>query len=361
MKKTDNSFFATEENLEALRHLLYQLPKSATSSDHSTKTSTLRLLVTSILSNAAAFDAACSFNIKWIGNDLVIAARTFQMNDQESQDEIDHVFALAYRFLCELEFGLNADLGFELQQVKAFVDMNMGDFSDSAKRQLTYAHYLMPARLAKEALLSEEIQNFRAFNDRSKNALNLKIQWDQEIADKESKVNALKDQLGKLESGFNFVGLVAGFRELATKKRGEKFWVFLTLIGIGTCTLLPIACELLLIWSIRESIEKFREALILSILPIITIEILLIYFFRVLLIQFRSVKAQLLQLELRIALCQFIESYSEFSAGIKQKDPTSLAKFESLIFSGLLVKDEQLPSTFDGTEQIANLIKSIKS
>ena len=46
---------------------------------------------------------------------------------------------------------------------------------------------------------------------------------------------------------------------------------------------------------------------------------------------------------------------------MKKQDSSALEKFESLIFSGVVSDPEKLPSTFDGVEQIGNLIKSIKN
>ncbi|HGE6119725.1 hypothetical protein [Vibrio cholerae] len=75
---------------------------------------------------------------------------------------------------------------------------------------------------------------------------------------------------------------------------------------------------------------------------------------------YRSTKAQIMQIELRQTLCQFIQSYAEYASEIKSKDTTSLEKFENLIFSGILSDAEKLPSTFDGLEQIGKLLKSVK-
>ena len=97
------------------------------------------------------------------------------------------------------------------------------------------------------------------------------------------------------------------------------------------------------------------------LLPLISMEVILIYFFRVILINHKSVKAQLMQLELRQALCQFIQSYAEYSSKIKEQDSAALEKFENLIFSGILANSEKLPSTFDGIEQLGGFIKSMKS
>lgn len=123
----------------------------------------------------------------------------------------------------------------------------------------------------------------------------------------------------------------------------------------------PVLVELTFINNHIGILDGYKNELLFSLPPLITIEVLLIYFFRVVLVHFQSIKTQLLQLELRKSLCQFIESDSTFSADIKARDPSALEKFENLVFSGLISSEENLPSTFDGIEQLAKLFKGIKS
>lgn len=99
---------------------------------------------------------------------------------------------------------------------------------------------------------------------------------------------------------------------------------------------------------------------LLNLLPLISLEIILLYFFRVVLHNYKSIKAQVLQIELRQTLCQFIQNYADYSKEIKKGDPTALEKFESLIFSGIISDAENLPSTFDGMDQIGKLLSSLK-
>jgi hypothetical protein len=61
-----------------------------------------------------------------------------------------------------------------------------------------------------------------------------------------------------------------------------------------------------------------------------------------------------------MALCQFIQNYAEYSKEIKTKDKSALEKFENLIFSGIVSDEQNLPSTFDGIEQLSKLADAIK-
>jgi hypothetical protein len=147
---------------------------------------------------------------------------------------------------------------------------------------------------------------------------------------------------------------------LGDAKNKEDDRLFRSLILMGIFILAPLVIELVI-----ASLGLYRGTSLgidhfIVLLPLISIEVVLVYFFRIILMNYRSVKAQKLQIELRKTLCQFIQSYAEYSAKLKKQDGIALEKFENLIFSGLLSDPEKLPSTFDGLEQLGNLVKSLK-
>lgn len=354
-------FFANESNRNALRSLLSELSVSSTQKTPDLVPHLKRILQI-IVSNSAHFDQMCQTNINWIGDEFISQAQNYKKDGKDAISQLDKIFAFAYRFLCELEFSMPEDLSLELRLVKSFVDENINSFTESLKRQLIYACYLMPAQIARELLHHPDLASMRDFNKQQISAPKLKQQWDDELRQKEDQVSALSKQLDGLKTGFNFVGLVDGFRQLSTQKIAEKRFAFWALIALGVLVVAPVIAEVIFLISLHiDSFEKYKQSLIFILPPTVALEVLFIYFFRVVLVHFRSIKAQLLQLELRTALCQFIESYSTYSEKIKKQNPTALDKFESLVFSGLLASEEQLPSTFDGTEQLAKLFKTMKS
>jgi hypothetical protein len=95
--------------------------------------------------------------------------------------------------------------------------------------------------------------------------------------------------------------------------------------------------------------------------PLLALELILLYFFRVVLSNFRGLQAQLLQLNLRVSLCQFIQSYSEYSSKIKKTDASALERFEAIVFSAVTSNADKMPATFDGVEQLAKLVSSLRS
>lgn len=89
-----------------------------------------------------------------------------------------------------------------------------------------------------------------------------------------------------------------------------------------------------------------------------TATLLFLYLFRVSLLNYQSIKAELTQINLRRSLCMFIQGYTEFS--VKHEDRSSLSKFESLVFSNVIPDSKKIPSTLDGLEQLAKLFESMK-
>ena len=124
---------------------------------------------------------------------------------------------------------------------------------------------------------------------------------------------------------------------------------------------MPILGELIFIYSNIKEIASMKEGLIASLFPTLSLVAISVYYFRVLLFNYKSVKSQLLQIDLRKTLCRFIQHYSDYSSGIKKQDSESLAKFENIIFSGIVSDEGSLPSSYDGIDQIGKLIKSVKS
>ncbi len=319
-----------------------------------------RELVGYIYRSPEGWDERCSFNIEHIGGQYVNALREF---DPPKNTVIDNVFWMSYRFLCEFDFlvGAGKELSMELHSIKKSIQDDIDKMDDHLRSQIVYASFVMPANIAKQFINDESIGAFRDFEKKKSEAEELREKWDAEIKEKEREVNQLKDQLDKYKTAFNFVGLYQGFSELREQKEKELFWSFLSLITMGVVTLSPLVLEIVaVLFGVYQPTNLTSERLLILI-PIASIEVILIYYFRVILVNNRSIKAQLMQIELRQTLCQFIQSYSEYSAKIKKEDKSALEKFENLIFSGVISDPGKIPSTYDGLDQIGNLIKNIKN
>lgn len=202
----------------------------------------------------------------------------------------------------------------------------------------------------KESCL-EEINNRKGIlNDEIKD-------FDKNITKLKNDVKQLELSLKKQKIAFNFVGLSEGFENILKKKTRAKWtsFVLLSLITLSMFTILGYYRNTLP----NEPTEIF-DFWKFS-MPYLGLEFILLYLFRVVIKHYNSIQTQIMQIELRQSLCQFIQSYADYAKEIKEKNGASLDKFENLIFSSIVSTSEQVPSTFDGLEHITNLFKSAKS
>ncbi|RZG44732.1 hypothetical protein EXU28_13865 [Acinetobacter wuhouensis] len=95
-------------------------------------------------------------------------------------------------------------------------------------------------------------------------------------------------------------------------------------------------------------------------IPFITMILITLYLVRISLQDKRSIQSQMMQLELRMALCQFIHNYADDSEALHKKNKEGFEKFENIIFSPIVASDDKIPTTFDGMEQLAKLIEVVR-
>lgn len=183
--------------------------------------------------------------------------------------------------------------------------------------------------------------------------------------------NKLKNVLNKYTDAFNFVGLYKGFSDLRKRKEREKNFRLFFLFSLGAAALVPLIAKVYvsLIESASMTASESADVPAASLsslgglsfsslnvdvaaaLSFVGLELLILYFFRVTLHSLKSVRAQLLQIDLRMTLCQFIDKYAEYAQG----KGDALKGFESVIFSGLVTVDEKLPATFDGFDVLQGI------
>lgn len=360
--EASNNFFTNQSNQALLRRLAQDL---RTVPDQSIEpeglSHHLALVLDLMLANPEKFDEFCSVNIEWVGRVFLGEIGSYFEGPQEKRAKIARtIFVSAYRFLCELEFTQPGEASFEVRRVINFVHDNLERFEGTDRQQLVYAAYSMPAQVVKRLIGSPGLTNIREFSQTVERSRELKTEWDKDLKQREELLAGLAGTISKLSSEYNFVGLVHGFQALKADKENERRFSYRSLLAIATCMLVLPAAQFYFVVSNLESIDTHKATLVYALPTILALEVILLYLFRVVLGQFRSVKAQLLQIDLRISLCQFVESYSEYVSKLRKNDSSALTKFESLVFSGLVAGESDIPSTFDGAEQIASLVRSLR-
>lgn len=214
----------------------------------------------------------------------------------------------------------------------------------------SYIIFDLPIDILNHHLGNKEIKAFIEYENIVKDA-DIKIE---EIKREREKVDELEKSLRKFKTAFNFVGLSQGFEGILNKKDKSKRWTFWCLVGLAIVLLAPVAYEAY--YLIKNNVDTKWQ----NLLPVAGLELILIYLFRVVLNHYLSLQTQIMQLELRQSICQFIEEYVKFAEKIKETDRGALEKFENLIFSGIVLNPNKIPGTFDGIDSIAPIIDAIK-
>lgn len=311
---------------------------------------------------AASFDKNCTLNIGWIGSDFQSVLRMLNegVDKEKLQDKYLSLFTMSYRFLGEFSFNHPGDQAGGFARIQEYISNNMHLFPAHHKEQLVYASYFMPAQMTKQYLDEFKALEVGEVRLSYKKWVETLDSWNKNLDEREARVNALQVNLEKQRSAYNFLGLVHGFEELKHNKLKEKRSSFKSLRRFAWAILVvpTLQFSLMLLLMMRNMTVDWHT---LSLLPaVLALELILIYFFRISLGQYKSVKAQILQLDLRISLCKFIEDYTDHIGKLKEGNKNALQKFESLIFSGLMTDGEKIPSVLDGVEQLANLIRSVQ-
>ena len=319
------------------------------------------LVIKFIYDHPEEWDKYAAKNAEWIGKQLLDTL------DGSIDKGENYILYLVFRFM--YEYYLTC--GYEIDNLYiALINYYLSDqfeIPNSIEREFNYAIKAMPLSILR-GIFSPALNKKLSTVDELANKTNTSLKkiedfdstWDEKLLAREIKINTLDEKLKKYEQGFNFVGLFDGFSNLKKSKVTEledasqnaKNWKTITIF-------IPILSFLTLIFVSYFPTQSKIEIIHLMI-PLTTLLVLSLYFYRIAFSLQKSIKSQLLQIDLRMTLCQFIQSYADYSADLKSKNDHTLQKFEEIIFSGLVSEDANLPTTLDGVEQIGKLIQSIK-
>ena len=355
-------FFNTEKTRDILRCFISMLKETSSDKEFSqSRNQMTKTILGFMLSAPKEWDKNCQITIDWIGSYFISLLDTERSKIEGSEQGLDELFACCFRFLLELYLSKQGDLVSDLNKARDFGVENIGQFTATARLQMQYAINQMPLALFKEIANSDEISSLSEFNKLTSHAKKLKTDWDQEIKDKKLEVDQLKDGLGEYKTGFNFVGLYQGFDLLGEEKDQERADLVFWLRGISVFIILVVIAELVLVGVFWSELPYIETQPLIILFPAISIMAVSLYFFRVLLFNYKSVKSQLLQINLRKTLCRFIQAYAVYASDVEEKHKDSLERFESIIFSGLEGGEDSPSAKFDGLDQINRFVKSIKS
>lgn len=274
--------------------------------------------------------------------------------------KVEICFALMFCYLSELYFRGRLSKSFEIGSFFDFGQENIKEFSSLPQKFLYHALYSMPTDILKMVFNSNEMRLMRETSIQVSSQVDAISHWSNTFEEKKREVEELRKDLDTYKSAYNFVGLFKGFESLRDSKVFEKVFNQICLCLLTVFILCFIATE-------RNSLGAldFKDANVIYhflsiIIPSALSLLFLLYLFRIFLSNISSAKSQLLQINLRMTLCQFIENYAERAEVLSVKHKEGFEKFENIIFSPIVSTADQMPSTFDGVDQMANLIKAIR-
>lgn len=299
------------------------------------------------------WDECTQFNIENIGNVFLKELSS----DNTSFENLNLIYSSCFRFIMEAEMFTDSESRVSAS-VKDFAIYRADEFDKQSRTQIFYALRDMPIKIFKQFIYTEDVKTYRDFARLINDARNFETNWNKTLEAREKRVSDLNDSLSRNESAFNFVGLYDGFFRLGQLKNSELNWAKWVMIALGVFLPIPLIGEMLYILTTDNNISDLNH--LIKSIPIISITLILIYYFRIALSNYNSIRAQLMQIELRKSLCCFIQSYAEYAKEMKANNEGILTKFEEIIFSNIMPTQEQMPSTFDGIEQLANLVGSFK-
>lgn len=348
-------FFTTERVTHVLRDTHFRLHHT----DSPGLAKHLAEICQYIADNAQLFDERCQISIQSLSTklyDLLLATR-----DPKEESQVALCSVLFYRFISEYNLSSIEDLPMELQEFNLYIEDHESSLPQHLIRQLSYSRESLPITILKKIFNDSDFSKIR---DTKAYAAETAIRidaWEKKIEKQQKDAARLGELFEKHAKDFNFSGLHTGFSDMAGRIKTELRFSQLGLAVFGLLLFMPSALELIfVIPTLTQSTALPTPTLIVTGIGAITITLLFLYFFRIALRKADSCRAQLMQIYLRMSLCRFIQPYTDYSKDVREKHSETFSKFEALIFSGIVGTTENLPSTFDGLEQIAAIAKSLR-
>ncbi|MBM7264496.1 hypothetical protein JTY87_14660, partial [Citrobacter freundii] len=199
------------------------------------------------------------------------------------------------------------------------------------------------------------------FNDIKKTIVDGKLEADANLKyvdESREEIKALEERVRNLKSEYNFVGLSSGFNIIKEKKEKELSTTEMNYKNLfGTVFIAPVIA-VIIHFAFPDLYPKDYSAIFI-LFPFITIEMAIIYFFRLSYLEAKALRTQLMQIDLRLSLCAFIDGYVEYRRKNNIAIEKVLDSFDALIFSPIQNNENNIPAMFDGLEAIAGVAEKV--
>lgn len=347
----------------------------------------ISLMLNAFVTEPNFWDQNCSIGISDIGESFINRLHKLRNGDLENDSKTELLYTSAFRLFYEGFLSSGMDISSDYEEIIVFPKREINNFSARAQESIGFITRDLSTYLFRKLMASPEVKDLKGITDTITKAKSLTQEWNNVLDERINKAENLKLSIEGYTDAFNFVGLHQGFDQLHQKKVLEKNRLIGLMFLLAIIITLPFGVKIATMYfpsltitsapesnkqpniikngkpSVDQTAQNNSENIsskIFEILPLLSFAAILLYFFRVLLFNYKAICAQVLQIELRMTLCRFIQHYSEHAAEIKKNSDVTLDRFENIIFSGLVNNDSDLPATFDGVEQLATLFKTVK-
>lgn len=281
------------------------------------------------------------------------------LRDDLSISSLEEAHFQCARLLRILSFG-----GFQNFDDNSIVDFYLNpSFREIEQKKIDLMRFDVPSEYILEPYKTElnrtvehvkKLQQWEEQIDGWRSAVEGSLQdWRKRVEDTERRYN-------NVVMGQNYLGLAQAFVNLIKKKDEELAKVWVALCCASAAALLVPALYLI-IGNSEILLGFFSGGRNMSAMSVfifsVVFETLLIYYFRIVYAEWRAIKHQILQLNLRHQMCAFANEYAHNS---KDMDRGTLNKFENLVFSELTQDSNIPPSVYDAVDSIAKVLGGIR-
>lgn len=325
-------------------------------------------ILKSINSNFENWLEYASIGMKDLEQQLNGVLPKINLNSKDVEKQKDYIYRLlSITFPLIYEYNLRFDkpLNPTYQKFKYFVFENIDSFPETIKSDLKFIIFETPSTIYREQFNNLKIKELKKLDEDINKNISTIEEWDSEYEKKLEKVEGLKATLDQYTDAFNFVALYDGFSKLKSRLSYTSWGLVVLMVFLAFGVLTPVILEFSYFSGlIGDGKIDLKNASIAEVLmftfPVISLTFLMLYFFRVVLHNYKVTMVEKRQVQLRMTLCQFIQDYSKYAKDIKENSDVTLESFERVIFSDLTSSSEKLPTTLDGIDKIASLLKVMK-
>lgn len=235
----------------------------------------------SMRNNYLSFENACMFNIGAIGRKF---KNQLENSDPSNSKETEYLAALIFRFVFEFHVVHPADVSSDL--VHGINLVRAMSLEHPAGTEIEYAQHSMLIGVLRKYLHHEEIVSIKRLPSTIARAVELNAESERRLEAREEKLKKLEGALSKLKISYDFIELASGFSAMRARKAVEKHFNFACLLFLAVMLILPAALK---VYAYYFEL-KIPEMDVYTAVSIVALELVFVFFFRVALHNFRSVR-----------------------------------------------------------------------